>query len=291
MATEIPQTPTAEMKKAKKDKSSKKRRREDEQQNEAQAVAEPSAKKSKKQSKLDARSEQEVPVVEKKHKIQTKAQLSEDQLESHSPFVHQTTSFYLSLSACAHDFPLEGLCAEHISPLLLTYFPPLKGIVLSYSNPRLSEHPEDNEPSQSEGTVLSKSIDEYGVTFVWLTADFLLFRPRKGAVLEGHINLQNESILGLVCYNYFNAGIERSQLPSDWQWVSSEDDAKNRKVSEEEGEEHYVNGNSERVNGRLLFRVTDFESTPGAENGGGTINISGSLLPPENSLPGSSKKL
>ncbi|KAI7438569.1 hypothetical protein KC368_g11975, partial [Hortaea werneckii] len=145
---------------------------------------------------------------------------SDEVLQSHSPFVQQTASFYLALSPCANSFPLEGLCAEHISPLLLTYYGPLKGIVLSYDNARLSASPEEaatmTTPSSRDAqTILAKSTDEYAVTFVWLTADFVLFRPQKGTYLEGYVNLQNESLLGLVCYNYFNAGIEWNRLPKD----------------------------------------------------------------------------
>lgn len=216
--------------------------------------------------------------------------VSDDILETHSPFVQQTASFYLALSPCANDFPLEGLCAEHISPVLLTYYPPLKGIVLSYENARLSESPEEAArahatSSKEASTVLAKSIDEYAVTYVWLTADFILFRPHQGSYLEGHVNLQNESLLGMVCYNYFNAGIEWNQLPKDWRWVSDEGGAldvgmsrgKGKKAAQE-GEGHWVDAEGNKVEGRLVFRVRDFEATPGSDSGAGSINIYGSLL-------------
>ncbi|KAI7367930.1 hypothetical protein KC354_g3064 [Hortaea werneckii] len=212
---------------------------------------------------------------------------SDEVLQSHSPFVQQTASFYLALSPCANSFPLEGLCAEHISPLLLTYYGPLKGIVLSYDNARLSASPEEaatmTTPSSRDAqTILAKSTDEYAVTFVWLTADFVLFRPQKGTYLEGYVNLQNESLLGLVCYNYFNAGIEWNSLPKDWQWVSDEEGAltgkgKGKKATQE-GEGHWVDAEGKKVDGRLIFRVKDFQATPGSEGGAGSINIVGTLL-------------
>ncbi|KAI6832924.1 hypothetical protein KC340_g6832 [Hortaea werneckii] len=212
---------------------------------------------------------------------------SDEVLQSHSPFVQQTASFYLALSPCANNFPLEGLCAEHISPLLLTYYGPLKGIVLSYDNARLSASPEEaatmTTPSSRDAqTILAKSTDEYAVTFVWLTADFVLFRPQKGTYLEGYVNLQNESLLGLVCYNYFNAGIEWNRLPKDWQWVSDEEGAltgkgKGKKATQE-GEGYWVDAEGKKVDGRLIFRVKDFEATSGSEGGAGSINIVGTLL-------------
>lgn len=209
----------------------------------------------------------------------------EELLQKRSPFVQETTSFYLALSPCAHEYPLEGLCAEHISPLLLSYYPPLKGIVLSYDNPRLSEDPEDEQRPQASSireakTVLARSIDEYAVNYIWLTADFLIFKPTNGTYLEGYVNLQNESILGLVCYNYFNAGIERNRLPKDWRWVGEDHafEGRGKGMASQEGEGYWADGDGKKVEGRLVFRVRDFEATPGSENGAGSINIYGTLL-------------
>jgi DNA-directed RNA polymerase I subunit RPA43 len=205
-------------------------------------------------------------------------------LSSKSPFVKHTTSFYLALSPIAHQFPLEGLCAEHISPLLLTYYPPMKGVVLSYSDPRLSESPEVGTKiakSKDEKTVLGRSVDEYAVTYVWLTVELLVFKPQRGTVLEGYVNLQNESILGLICYNYFNAGIERSRLPKDWQWVEDEAQENNGEMSRKgrrDAAGHYINAEGKKVEGKIVFKVKDFEATAGAETGSGSISIYGTLL-------------
>ena len=222
--------------------------------------------------------------TEDESKVATGKGTTDEQLRTHSPFVEETTSFYLALSPCAYNFPLEGLCAEHISPLLLTYYPPLKGVVMCYRNPRLSEHPSDEQrpqasSSQEAKVVLSKSIDEYAVTYVWLTAEFTVFRPQRGTYLEGHVNLQNESILGLVCYNYFNAGIERSRLPKDWRWVGEESQqSEGQQKHLKQGEGYFVNGKGNQVEGRLVFMVRDFEATAGSEMGMDSINIHGTLL-------------
>lgn len=285
-AVHVPEPATRSGKddKKSKDHKVKKRKREEEQhQPQLQDTAEPALKKSKKrkQQKHTEAGPDDHP-VEKQPASENRPQgLNKGLLESNSPFVQQTASFYLALSPCAHNFPLEGVSAEHISPLLLTYYPPLKSIVLSFTNPRLSEHPEDRPQANNSNeakVVLAKSIDEYAVTYVWLTAEFVLFRPKKGTYLEGYINLQNESILGLVCYNYFNAGIERERLPKDWRWVSGDVQSVGGQTAELDGDGYYVDGDGERVEGRLIFRVEDFDNAPGAESGGGTIHISGTLL-------------
>jgi DNA-directed RNA polymerase I subunit RPA43 len=243
-------------------------------------------KKSKKKSKNTASepadsngSEESKPVVS----ATTTTAISSKYLHSKSPFVQQTTSFYLALSPIAHHFPLEGLCAEHISPLILTYYAPLKGVVLSYNDPRLSESPEKGakvSKGKDSKTVLGTSVDEYAVTFVWLTVDLLIFKPQRGTVLEGYVNLQNESIFGLICYNYFNAGIERSRLPKDWQWVEDDTTEENEEISRKRRNAagHYVNAEGNKVEGKIIFKVKDFEATAGAETGSGSINIYGTLL-------------
>jgi DNA-directed RNA polymerase I subunit RPA43 len=214
----------------------------------------------------------------------TSTAIKSKHLSSKSPFIKHTTSFYLALSPIAHQFPLEGLCAEHISPLILTYYPPMKGVVLSYSDPRLSESPEVGSKitkSKDRKTVLGRSVDEYAVTYVWLTVELLVFKPQRGTVLEGYVNLQNESILGLICYNYFNAGIERSRLPKDWQWVedeAQEDSGEMSRRGRREAAGHYVNAEGNKVEGKIVFKVKDFEATAGAETGSGSINIYGTLL-------------
>lgn len=177
---------------------------------------------------------------------------------SSSPFHTLTTSLYVSLSPCSNNFPLEGLCAEHISPHLLSYYAPLHGVLLAYSNPRISEKP-DGAPSTGT-TVLAKSINEYAVTYLWLTADFLVFRPEKGTVLEGAVNIANEGMVGLICYNYFNVAVPREGLPASWTW-----DGEGWAV----GEERVEPGR------RVKAQVRDFEAS-GTE----ALSISAMLVEP-----------
>jgi DNA-directed RNA polymerase I subunit RPA43 len=194
-----------------------------------------------------------------------------------SPFHIQTCSLYLPLAPVSQKFPLEGICAEHLSPLILTYYPPFKGVVLSYSNPRYSEKPFENDGN----TTLLHNIDEYAVSWAWVTADFLLFKPEKGAWLEGYINLQNEGHLGLVCWNLFNASIERKRLPLDWRWIGvaeqqNGDVEGQGETYAEEGSGHYVDGEGNKVEGTVKFRVKEIESSHDRERG--FLSIEGTML-------------
>ncbi|KAK4985124.1 hypothetical protein LTR66_008272 [Elasticomyces elasticus] len=205
----------------------------------------------------------------------------------HSPFTQTTASLYLALSPICQQYPLEGLCAEHLSPLLLTYYPPLKGVILSYSNPRLSEHPDDGVGATG-AQVLARSVDEYAVSFVWLTAELTLLRPGRGTYVEGWVNLQNESHIGLICYNYYNASIDRRRLPKDWQWVGTDrETSATPDVSAQDGntegtrEAHFVDGQGNRVEGLMQFRLRDFEASPATDRERGFLSMEGTLLDEE----------
>ncbi|KAF4550777.1 DNA-directed RNA polymerase I subunit rpa43-like protein [Elsinoe fawcettii] len=292
--------------------------------------------------------------------------LNKGQVERHTPFVSETATLLLPLAPAAFNFPLQGLCAEHLSPLLLTYYPPLDGIVLSYSHPRLSDTPDFNPPyirrpqhtppesiapaesdpdsdadeilsqpssdtasehsidliidsaiqrDEETGTtltrkqkrktysgplVLAKQVDEYNTPLAYLTADFLLLRPERGTWLQGVVQVQNPSWLGLVCWNFFNAGIPRRRLPRGWKWVDAvrveESTERAGAEAEDMGEEgagepaaqegvvvdasegFWVDEQGGKVQGTVEFRLVDFESAVNTERDRGFVSITGTLL-------------
>ena len=232
--------------------------------------------KEEKKRKRDHREDGRQPKF-KKHRSERPALNAIETHAASSPFHVQTSSLYLPLAPISQKFPLEGICAEHISPLILTYYPPFKGVLLSYSNPRLSEKPFGND---GEYTLLH-NIDEYAVSWTWVTADFLLFKPENGACLNGYINLQNEGHLGLVCWNLFNASIERKRLPPDWKWIGvAERESGGVKghgeTDVEVGPGYYVDGKGERIDGIVKFRVKEIESSHDRERG--FLSIEGTML-------------
>lgn len=143
--------------------------------------------------------------------------------ESSSPFNLVTSTMYLPLSpiAISPTHALASLLAEHLSPLLLTYYPPFKGVVLAYSDASISSTPPLQPVTEKDPQPLTLAItaNEYGVLFVYLTATFLVFRPRRGQILEGWVNVQSDGFLGVVVYNLFSVSIERRRLPTDWEWI------------------------------------------------------------------------
>ncbi|KAL9579296.1 MAG: hypothetical protein Q9212_005192 [Teloschistes hypoglaucus] len=264
------------------------------------------AKKRKRTGEEDTAS----PLPRKKHRSKKDSRPHETQvprpensipaipIES-SPFHLQRSSLYLPLPPIAQAYPLQGLCAEHLSPLILTYYPPLRGVILSYHDARLATTPQQETTSQEP--VLARAIDEYAAPHVWVTAEFLLFKPEKGDMIEGWINLQNEGNIGLVCWNFFNASIERKRLPSTWKWKAGNSGAKasRRKLkgSESSGpvdvdhvgasedangvdhiDEYFEDGDGRRVTGLIQFRVKDIESSRSYGGDNGFLSIEGTLL-------------
>lgn len=168
-----------------------------------------------------------------------KADVSESiQPSQDSPYCLTTATLYLPLSpiSISPTHALASLLAEHLSPLLLTYYPPLKGVVLAYSNASISSSPPSgSSPSKQDPNpqplTLATTADEYGVLYIYLTATFLVFRPQRGQVLEGWVNVQSEGFLGAVALNLFSVGIERKRLPADWKWIPPGDEEGGKKHS------------------------------------------------------------
>ncbi|CAF9930766.1 MAG: hypothetical protein ALECFALPRED_004722 [Alectoria fallacina] len=243
----------------------------------------------------------------KKHRLNEQPKASRSQSrptipprgEPVSPFYLQTSSLYLPLPPISQKHALQGICAEHISPLILTYYPPFHGIVVSYSNAQLSTDP------QTEGSkpAYARAIDEYASSFIWLTADFIIFKPRRGSVIEGYVNLQSESTLGLLCLNFFNASIERKRLPKEWKWIpggmkapgkrklkkpveddrsdldgvaADEDDAVEQTLEDAEG--YFQDQAGRKVEGLLRFRVKNVDTSKSMDRETGFVSIEGTML-------------
>src|SRR5271163_600054 len=90
-----------------------------------------------------------------------------------SPFHSVRLSLYVPLSAISLSpaTALASLQAEHLSPLLLTYYAPARGIVLAFTDtvlsstrPQPSNPPPESASSQPSTSILAKCADEYGVS-------------------------------------------------------------------------------------------------------------------------------
>jgi DNA-directed RNA polymerase I subunit RPA43 len=247
-----------------------------------------------------------------------------------SPFHSVCLSLYVPLSAISLSpaTALASLQAEHLSPLLLTYYPPARGIVLAFTDtvlsstrPQPSNPPPGSASLQPSTSILASCADEYGVSYLWLTTTFLVFRPTPAQILSGWINVCSDGFVGLLSYNYFQTGVARNRIPKDWRWVGPGGDptqarkrsmrSKAKKVrirppdSEEDvdmdadniqttlvdpedwteddydGTGYFVTADGSRVKGTLQFRVVDADVVPGHHRDVWTLQIEGTLLSPD----------
>ncbi|KAI0151486.1 hypothetical protein BJ166DRAFT_536175 [Pestalotiopsis sp. NC0098] len=219
------------------------------------------------------------------------------------PFFTQKVSQYLPLFPLGMIEPVEGYAEQHLKPLLNHYVPTFEGVLLGYHDVQVGEAPGKGsltENSDNSQEAMLESIDEYAVAFGWLTAKLDLFRPRRGAWMEGSVNMQTEGHLGVVCWGMFNASIEAGRLPKGWRWVSLLQGKNKEAASEEaslptpepveEGQEeeddsqlhttgYWVNNDGQRVRGNLKFQIKNFEV--GVSGDYGYLSIEGTMLEPE----------
>lgn len=221
-----------------------------------------------------------------------------DDLES--PFFSVSASIRVAIPPISQGYPLEGVCANCLSPLLLTYDLKLKGIVMGYNNVKLASSPPQSSKiskkskeveeveNQEDAGPLAQAFDEYAAPYIWVTAQFLVLRLRKGITLEANVNLQNESHIGLILWNVFSVTIEKKRLPSSWSWIETTDgdtemangDAEDQPMQRQsEVWGHWKNENGEIVEGILRFTVKDFDVTlPNRDGEQSSLMLEGTLL-------------
>jgi DNA-directed RNA polymerase I subunit RPA43 len=212
------------------------------------------------------------------------------------PFFTQTVSIYVPLYPIGWDQPVTAAASQHLRPLINRYVPMFRGVLLDFRDVTVSEHPSRQDAALKDGDVVSlQSVDEYAVGFGWVTVEVDLFRPRRGAWMEGVINLQNEGHVGVVCWGKFNASIEARRLPPTWRWVHSESDegrgtwdeldetASAYTAEDEHGavkQMHsigfWTDENGKKVRGRLRFRIKDFDVGISGDNS--YLSLEGTVL-------------
>ncbi|PVI03837.1 hypothetical protein DM02DRAFT_557418, partial [Periconia macrospinosa] len=166
-----------------------------------------------------------------------------------SLFHRERISQYVSLPAASLTSALPSISANVFSPLLLTYHPPVRGVVLAYTDVSLSSHAptppttppsskkhrhrhrtaattttpqaaeeEEQHQQQNGTTVLLTQIDEYTSPFLWATATLLVWRPLANARITASITHQSSTHMTLSYLNLFAVTVLRKDMPDDWRW-------------------------------------------------------------------------
>jgi DNA-directed RNA polymerase I subunit RPA43 len=215
-----------------------------------------------------------------------------------------TASMYLPVPPVAVTYTLDGSVANSVTPLLLRYYPPLRGFILGFGNVRAGKS------GQAIADPLAHIIDEYSSSFMWATIDFTIFRPNGGIFLEGEVTVHSASHLSLVVWNFFTASVERKRLPRGWKWIvenpdehpENQEKGDDTNEMDEENAESLTAGEAARkrrrrmkllkegrigswydseggrVEGTLVFRARDFDITLARGAEVGMLSIEGSLV-------------
>jgi DNA-directed RNA polymerase I subunit RPA43 len=160
--------------------------------------------------------------------------------------------------------PITGVQKHHLDPLLMTYYEPVDGVVIAYDNIRF----------ESECGRINA---EAPYPHVWTTVDLLVWRPTKGMVLQGWVNLQSASHIGLLVDNTWNVSIPMARIPEGWKYIEN-DAATEGGMEVDEAEQAaaaegvWVGEKGKRVEGLLRFVVESVKA------GGSIFIMEGSLL-------------
>ncbi|KJK87773.1 hypothetical protein H633G_08379 [Metarhizium anisopliae BRIP 53284] len=207
------------------------------------------------------------------------------------PFFEQTVSLYEPLYPNGWAQPITSCQYQHLQHLQNKYVPSLRGVLLNYKNVALGPSPgRDGAAMDDETPTTVVSQNEYAVGFGWITADVELFVPSRGAWMEGSVNLQTEGHIGVVCYGKFNASVEARRLPPAWKWVSNESPEAHgfeETASVITADDHgvvrqihstgfWVDGNGDRVKGRVRFRIRNFDAGTSGETS--YLSLEGTML-------------
>ncbi|KAK6202522.1 DNA-dependent RNA polymerase I subunit A43 [Scheffersomyces amazonensis] len=185
-----------------------------------------------------------------------------------------STSLYVSLAPIHLNDPINGIKAQHLDPLVMTYFPKAKGVVLAYSNIKLSS---DNVSQDSHDKTISVAKIEGSspFTFLWITVDFLVWRPQVGDVVEGYIYMQTASHLGLLIHDTFNASIKKYNIPSGWQFVPNQaDEITDDTATKFKSFGYWMDENEVKVEGKIKFTIKSIHTT------GKVVSVEGTLITP-----------
>jgi DNA-directed RNA polymerase I subunit RPA43 len=174
---------------------------------------------------------------------------------------------YVSLPPAALAAPLPALCASVFSPLLLSYFPPARGIVLAYSDVNLSSSPPgDSDSTDTSDEVLLRHVDEYAAPYLWATGTFLIFRPRRGSYISARVTGQSKTHITLSYLNVFPISVLATQLPETWTFEAGATDEGVWRTGEGE------------LSGDVQVRLLDFDGRTDGKSKGKGMRLEGSLV-------------
>ncbi|ODV82905.1 hypothetical protein CANARDRAFT_204258 [[Candida] arabinofermentans NRRL YB-2248] len=196
---------------------------------------------------------------------------------------------YLSLAPIYINNPIDGLKQQHLDTMLMTFYKPVKGVILSYFNLKVSNEHKSNDFKNSS---IVKVSDSNPFCFIWCDVDFLIWKPQIGDIIDGWSYLQTQSHIGLLINDTFNASIKKYNIPNTWKFIpnqidefdnnsnnngnSTVDNINNNNINNNSSKSlgQWVDENEVPIEGKLRFIVKALHTA------GKVISIEGTLLKP-----------
>ncbi|KAI3403220.1 hypothetical protein KGF56_003990 [Candida oxycetoniae] len=187
-------------------------------------------------------------------------------------FKKVSTSLYVSLSPLFVNNAVNGIKQQHLDPLVMTYYPKVKGVIIAYSNIRLM-----TQYDSEKQAYIAKVEGSSPFTFFWVHVDFLVWSPCIGDVLEGDIYMQTPSHIGLLICDVFNASIKKYNIPQDWEFKPVQQDEYTSGGEESDKKiGHWMDKDGNKIdNTKLKFTVKAVYTTSRV------IHIEGTLIKPD----------
>lgn len=185
-----------------------------------------------------------------------------------------STSLYVSLAPAHLNNPINGIKAQHLDPLIMSYFAKAGGVVLSYSNIQLNEENRTTDMND-EPITIARIEGSSPFTFLWITVDLLVWKPQIGDILEGSMYMQTASHIGLLIHDTFNASIKKQNIPQGWQFIpNQEDEISNNEDSKFKSFGYWQDEEENKVEGKIKFTVKTIYTS------GKVVSVEGSLIKP-----------
>ncbi|KTW26002.1 hypothetical protein T552_03274 [Pneumocystis carinii B80] len=161
-------------------------------------------KKSKKRRRSEVDDNEEEKKTGKKGEKKEKKEklLEKSRLKPKNPFYTYKIELYVSIPPIYSGSPMKGV-EYYLDTMILNYFPDIQGIMLAYRNCEFIEE-------------AAKIYYESPFAFSWVRFEMLVWKVKRGDYLEGIINMQSPSHIGLLVSGFFNASIPKNGIPKTW---------------------------------------------------------------------------
>ncbi|EMR09916.1 hypothetical protein PNEG_01676 [Pneumocystis murina B123] len=190
-------------------------------------------------------------------KVKKKELFKKSILKPKNPFYKFEIESYISIPPIYCGSPMKGV-EYYLDTMILNYLPNIQGIMLAHRNCEFIDR-------------TAKIYYESPFGFSWIRFEMLVWRVKRGDYLEGIINLQSPSHIGLLVSGFFNASIPKNGIPKTWSYQ----EIMSQKEVEQNKNGYWMNEDKKaiKIGDKLCFWTVKLETIGGIVSIEGTIDI------------------